>query len=66
MEPRTDRDFLKRIEENCADVPDNAVKLGVIRNKVLDKMRSPSISGSMCSRSSSKTRPRSKGEELSS
>ena len=73
VEPRADTDFLKRIEENCADVPDNAAKLGVIRNKVLDKMRrtlrrerSPSISGSTCSRSSSKTRPRSEGEELSS
>ena len=73
VEPRSASEFLKRIEENCGDIPDKSEKLDVIRNKVLEKMkrtlrreRSFSTSGSVCSissRSSSKTRLRSEGDE---
>ena len=73
VEPRAASEFLKRMEDDCADVPENAEKLGVIRHKVLEKMRrtlrrerSPSTSGSICSISSSKTRPRSEGEATES
>ena len=73
VEPRTTSEFLKRIEDDISDNPDNAAKMGLIRNKVLEKMkrtlrreRSPSISGSVCSRTSSKTRPRSEGEDADS
>ena len=71
VEPRTSSEFLKRIEDDCSNNPDSAAKLGEIRNKVLEKMkrtlrreRSPSLSGSVCSRSSSRTRLRSESEEL--
>ena len=71
VEPKSASDFLKRIEENCSGVPDNAVKLGIIRNKVLEKMkrtlrreRRLSATGSSSSISSSRTRPRSENEEL--
>ena len=76
VEPRSSTEFLKRIEDNCGDIPDKDVKLEVIRNKVLDKMkrtlrrdRKLSVSESVCSlasRSSSKTRPRSESEEVDS
>ena len=71
VEPKSASDFLKRIKENCSEVPDNAVKLTVIQNKVLEKMRRTlrrerrlSTSGSVSSKSSSRTRPRSEGEEV--
>jgi hypothetical protein len=71
VEPKSASDFLKRIKENCTKVPGNAIKLDGIQNKVLDKMkrtlrreRKLSISGSICSMSSSKTRPRSENDEV--
>ena len=76
VEPRSSTEFLKRIEDNCGDFPDKDMKLEVIWNKVLEKMkrtlrreRKLSVSGSDCSvtsRSSSKTRPRSESEEVES
>ena len=64
---------LKRIEDNCGNIPDKDDKLATIRNKVLEKMKRTlkrekrlSTSGSMCSissMSSSKTRRRSESEE---
>ena len=72
VEPRSASDFLKKIEDNCGDIPDKDAKLASIRNKVLDKMkrtlkreRRLSTSGSVCSNmsfSSSRTRPRSESE----
>ena len=74
VEPKSSSDFLKRIEDNLGDVPDKESKMTFVRNKVLDKMkrtlrreRHLSTSGSVCSlssRSSSKTRQRSEGDEL--
>ena len=71
IEPRSAAEFLKKIQENCQDNPETAEKLGLIRNKVLEKLkrtvrreRRQSMSGSTCSRSSSRTRPRSEGEEM--
>ena len=39
VEPRSASDFLKRIEENCGNIPDKDDKLATFRNKVLDKMK---------------------------
>ena len=71
VKPRSAAEFLKKIHENCQDNPDTGEKLGVIRNKVLEKLkrtvrreRRQSTSSSTCSRSSSRTRPRSDGEEV--
>ena len=65
VEPKVEEEFLKRIEENCRDLPDNEQKLTMVRNKVLDKMKRTlrrerlSSSGSVSSlgsRTSSRTR----------
>ena len=71
VEPKSASEFLRRIKDNCSEVPDNADKLTVIQNKVLDKIKRTlrreirlSTSGSMCSKSSSRTRPRSESEEV--
>ena len=72
-------EFLKKIEENCGDIPDKEAKLTLVCNKVLEKMkrtvrreRKLSASGSVGSgyslydsRDGSKTRQRSEGEEKS-
>ena len=73
VEPKSGKKFLRRIEENSGDVPDKQVKITLVRNKVLEKMkrtlrreRTLSESGSeysISSRSSSRTRQRSVGEE---
>ena len=72
VEPKVEEEFLKRIEENCRDLPDNEQKLTMVRNKVLDKMKRTlrrerlSSSGSVSSlgsRTSSRTRLRSKEED---
>ena len=39
VEPRKSTEFRKRIKDNCGDFPDKDVKLEVIRNKVLEKMK---------------------------
>ena len=65
-------EFLRKIEENCRDLPDNEQKLTMVRNKVLDKMKRThrrerlSSRGSVCSidsRTSSRTRLRSKEDD---
>ena len=77
VKPKVIDDFLKRIEESCEEVPDKEQKLTVVRNKVLEKMkktlrraRRKSIGSggisSVCSITSSKTRPRSKDGEAES
>ena len=72
VEPKSEDEFLKRIEESCQDVPDKEVKLTIVRNKVLEKMRrtlmrerlsSRGSMSSLCSKTSSKTRPRSKDSD---
>ena len=72
VEPKAENEFLKRIEENCADLPDKDEKLTMVRNKVLDKMKRThrrerlSSRGSVCSidsRTSSRTSLRSKEED---
>ena len=72
VEPKSNSDFLKQIEENSGDLPDKEDKMTLVCNKVLDKMKrtlqrersftSGSVS-SVYSRSSSKTRQRSENEE---
>ena len=66
--PKSDSDFLKKIEESCADLPDKEQKLTIVKNKVLDKMKrtlrrerlsSKGSMSSLCSLTSSKTRLRS-------
>ena len=78
VEPKHSSEFLKNIKDGCADIPDKEAKLTLVENKVLEKMkrtvrreRRLSIGGSLCSdnsqvgsRSGSKTRQRSEGEEL--
>ena len=73
VETKSDNDFLRRIEEDCGDVPDKDKKLNMVRNKVLDKMKktlrrerlsSRGSASSICSRTSSRTRRRSKDEEF--
>ena len=39
VEPKSSSDFLKSIEEHCADIPDKEAKLTLVRNKVLEKMK---------------------------
>ena len=72
VEPRAEIEFLKRIEDNCEDVPDKEEKISMVRNKVLDKMKrtlkrdrklSVGSVGSIDSRTSSKTRYRSNEED---
>ena len=76
VEPKSSN-FLKKIEDQCADIPDKEAKLSLVRNKVLDKMkrsvireRRLSVGGSVTSgttlggsRAGSRTRQRSEGEE---
>ena len=74
VEPKSASEFLKRIEENCGNFPEKDIKLTMVKNKVLEKMkrtlrreRRLSVSGSVCSinsRSSSKTRKRSETDDL--
>ena len=78
VEPKQSSEFLKNIKDSCADIPDKEANLTLVENKVLEKMkrtvrreRRLSIGGSMCSdnsqvgsRSVSKTRQRSEGEEV--
>ena len=69
VEPKSDKNFLQLIEDNCGDIPDKEAKLTFVRNKVLEKMkrtvrreRRLSIGGSTCSglsRTESRTRQRS-------
>ena len=68
VQPKCDSDFLKKIEESCADLPDKEQKLSIVKNKVLDKMKrtlrrerlsSKGSMSSLCSLTSSKTRLRS-------
>ena len=69
VEPKSSSEFLKRIEDNCADIPDKEEKLSLMKNKVLEKMkrtvrreRRLSVGGSVCSgsiRSGGRTRQRS-------
>ena len=72
VEPKVEIEFLKRIEDNCEDVPDKDEKISMVRNKVLDKMKrtlkrdrklSVGSVGSIDSRTSSKTRYRSYEED---
>jgi hypothetical protein len=72
VEPKAENEFLKRIEENCANLSDKDEKLTMVRNKVLDKMKRThrrerlSSRGSVCSidsRTSSRTRLRSKEDD---
>ena len=76
VEPKSSN-FLKKIKDQCADIPDKEAKLSLVRNKVLDKMkrsvireRRLSVGGSVTSgttlggsRAGSRTRQRSEGEE---
>ena len=39
VEPKVKDEFLKRIEENCEEVPDKEQKLSDVKNKVLEKMK---------------------------
>ena len=68
VQPKSDSDFLKKIQESCADLPDKEQKLTIVKNKVLDKMKrtlrrerlsSKGSMSSLCSLTSSKTRLRS-------
>ena len=72
VEPKSQNEFLKKIEESCGDVPDKDVKLSIVKNKVLDKMKrtlrrerlsSRGSMSSLYSRTSSKTRRRSKDSD---
>ena len=72
VELKAANEFLKKIEDNCGDVPDKEEKISLVRNKVLDKMKrtlrrerrlSFGSLGSVESRSSSKTRYRSNEED---
>ena len=70
VEPKESVDFLKIIKDNCGDIKNSKEKLEVIENKVLEKLkrtlnreRSFSSAGSVCSRSSSRTRQRSDGDD---
>ena len=77
VEPKSSN-FLKKIEDQCADIPDKEAKLSLVRNKVLDKMkrsvireRRLSVGGSVTSgttlggsRAGSRTRQRSEEEEF--
>ena len=74
VEPKSSSEFLKRIDDNCADIPDKEENLSLMKNKVLEKMkrtvrreRRLSVGGSVCSgsiRSGSGTRQRSESEEF--
>ena len=50
VETKSDNDFLRRIEEDCGDVPDKDKKLNMVRNKVLDKMKRTMGREKLCSR----------------
>ena len=73
VEPKAASDFLKRIEENCKNMPDKEAKLIMVRSKVLEKMKRTvrrerrwSECGSVdsfSSRSSGRTRQRSEGDD---
>ena len=73
VEPKAATEFLQRITDHCANVPDKEAKLNLVKNKVLEKMkrtlrreRKLSVSESVCSISSissSRTRQRSEGDE---
>ena len=74
VDPKSASEFIKQIEKHCTDIPGNEVKLKMVKNKVLEKMkrtvrreRTLSSGGTLyseCSRSSSRTRLRSECEEM--
>ena len=37
VEPKAETEFLKRIEDNCVNVPDREEKISMVRDKVLEK-----------------------------
>ena len=72
VEPKAETEFLKRIEDNCVNVPDREEKISMVKDKVLEKMKrtlrrerrlSCGSVGSIDSRTSSKTRNRSYEED---
>ena len=72
VEPKSANEFLKRIEDNCENVPDKDEKISMVKNKVLDKMKrtlrrerrlSCGSVSSIDSRTSSRTRHRSNEED---